>query len=48
MARGIVKRLSCGVEVQNLCTSAVEAFDLMSSDCSINHMEKVDPLCKFL
>ena len=29
MARGIVKRLSCGAEVQHLCTSAVEALDSM-------------------
>lgn len=32
MARGIVNRLSCGAEVQKLCTSAVEAFDSMFPD----------------
>ncbi|KAJ8773307.1 hypothetical protein K2173_028484 [Erythroxylum novogranatense] len=32
MARGIVNRLSCGAEVQNLCVGALEAFDSMSSD----------------
>ncbi|XP_002514051.3 VIN3-like protein 1 [Ricinus communis] len=43
MARGIVKRLSCGAEVQKLCASAVEAFDSAFSDCSLNHVKKVEP-----
>ena len=32
MARGIVNRLSCGAEVQKLCSSAIEAFDSMFPD----------------
>ena len=31
MSRGIVNRLSCGTEVQKICSSAVEYFDNMSS-----------------
>ncbi|KAJ9187025.1 hypothetical protein P3X46_002524 [Hevea brasiliensis] len=42
MARGIVNRLSCGAEVQKLCASTVEAFDLMFS-----HVAKLEPVsCK--
>ncbi|KDP41489.1 hypothetical protein JCGZ_15896 [Jatropha curcas] len=44
MARGIVNRLSCGAEVQNLCASAVEVFDSMVSDCSVDHMENTKPV----
>ncbi|KAI9200143.1 hypothetical protein LWI28_003348 [Acer negundo] len=40
MARGIVNRLSCGVEVQKLCSSAVEAFDSMFV---VDHVEKKEP-----
>ncbi|CAN1849465.1 Protein VERNALIZATION INSENSITIVE 3 [Linum perenne] len=44
MARGIVKRLSCGAEVQKLCASAVEAFDLKSpGDCSREYEKKKEP-----
>ncbi|KAK9950956.1 hypothetical protein M0R45_006419 [Rubus argutus] len=40
MARGIVNRLSCGADVQKMCVSAVEYFNLMFSDpCSV-HMER--------
>ncbi|XP_050214747.1 VIN3-like protein 2 isoform X2 [Mercurialis annua] len=42
MARGIVNRLSCGAEVQKLCSSAVEDFDSTLSDSSLNHTEKVE------
>lgn len=43
MTRGIVNRLSCGAEVQKLCASTVEAFDLMFS-----HVAKLEPACKIL
>ncbi|XP_065880396.1 VIN3-like protein 2 isoform X2 [Euphorbia lathyris] len=39
MARGIVKRLSCGAEVQKLCASALEAFDSKFPD----NVEKIKP-----
>ncbi|WCJ24753.1 vernalization5/VIN3-like [Euphorbia peplus] len=39
MARGIVKRLSCGAEVQDLCASALEAFDSKFPD----NMKKIKP-----
>ncbi|KAI4337591.1 hypothetical protein L6164_015987 [Bauhinia variegata] len=42
MARGIVNRLSCGTEVQKLCTSAVECFDSMCSNLDPNCVEKRD------
>lgn len=31
MSRGIVNRLSCGAEVQKICSSAVEYFDYSSA-----------------
>lgn len=31
-ARGIVNRLSSGIEIQKLCASAVESLDLMLSE----------------
>ncbi|KAM1014250.1 hypothetical protein TB2_044091 [Malus domestica] len=40
MARGIVNRLSCGAEVQKLCSSAVETFDTMFSVTCPVHAEK--------
>ncbi|KAK7301102.1 hypothetical protein RJT34_11962 [Clitoria ternatea] len=46
MTRGIVSRLSCGAEVQRLCSSAVECFDSKFSDLISNCMEKKDaPTC---
>ncbi|KAK2983118.1 hypothetical protein RJ640_022590 [Escallonia rubra] len=42
MDRLIVNRLSCCTEVQQLCTSAVEAFDSMPSDRCSNYMDKKD------
>ncbi|KAK9269824.1 hypothetical protein L1049_025397 [Liquidambar formosana] len=44
MARGIVNRLSCGVEVQKLCSSAVEAFDSMFPDPYPNYMVQKEPV----
>ncbi|CAI0463974.1 unnamed protein product [Linum tenue] len=44
MARGIVNRLSCGSEVQKLCASAIESFDLKSSgDCPGYEQKKEAP-----
>ncbi|GAV66844.1 hypothetical protein CFOL_v3_10354 [Cephalotus follicularis] len=40
MGRGIVSRLACGAEVQKLCASAVEEFNLMFLDGHFDHMEK--------
>lgn len=49
MARGIVSRLSCGAEVQKLCSSAVEALDSMFLvDAYPNNMGKKEPARKFL
>lgn len=49
MARGIVNRLSCGVEVQKLCASAVDAFDsLILTDPHPPHIEKMEPMRNFL
>lgn len=48
MARGIVNRLSCGAEVQKLCTSAVEAFD---STCCVPYrdcVQKRETFSKYL
>lgn len=42
MTRGIVNRLSCGAEVQKLCSSAVERFDSLFSNSYSNIMEKKD------
>ncbi|KAK3027035.1 hypothetical protein RJ639_041190 [Escallonia herrerae] len=42
MDRLIVNRLSCCTKVQQLCTSAVEAFDSMPSDRCSNYMDKKD------
>ncbi|KAA8538187.1 hypothetical protein F0562_027795 [Nyssa sinensis] len=47
MDRGIVNRLSCGAEVQKLCTSAVEAFDsLFSNSCAGYMKQKEPPRCR--
>lgn len=40
MTRGIVSRLSCGAEVQKLCSTAVECYDSKFSDLSSNSAEK--------
>lgn len=40
MTRGIVSRLSCGAEVQKLCSTAVECFDSKFSDLFSNCTEK--------
>lgn len=42
MTRGIVNRLSCGAEVQKLCSSAVECFDSMFSNLYPNSVEMKD------
>ncbi|XP_061345757.1 VIN3-like protein 1 [Gastrolobium bilobum] len=42
MTRGIVSRLSCGAEVQKLCSTAVECFDSKFSDLFSNCVEKKD------
>ncbi|KAL5102519.1 hypothetical protein RYX36_006846 [Vicia faba] len=46
MTRGIVSRLSCGAEVQKLCSSAVECFDLKFSELFSSCEEKKEvPTC---
>ncbi|XP_027368412.1 VIN3-like protein 2 [Abrus precatorius] len=46
MTRGIVSRLSCGAEVQRLCSTAVECFDSKFSDLFSNCVVKKDtPTC---
>lgn len=40
MSRGIVNRLSCGFEVQKMCSSAVEYFDSMFSSTDPSYMGK--------
>ncbi|OUZ99741.1 Fibronectin [Macleaya cordata] len=44
MARGIVNRLSCGAEVQKLCSSAVESIDSMFSGVNPDHTYLQGPL----
>ncbi|KAK9069516.1 hypothetical protein SSX86_011420 [Deinandra increscens subsp. villosa] len=39
MDRRLVNRLSCSTEVQNLCTSALEAFDSSCSNSNLNHFQ---------
>ncbi|KAL8096342.1 hypothetical protein AgCh_037342 [Apium graveolens] len=47
MDRHIVNRLSCGNEVQKLCTYAVEVFDSMSPDQWFYHIDqKGPPTCR--
>lgn len=48
MDRHIVNRLSCGNEVQKLCTHAVEVFDSMSPDQWFYHIDQKGPPSKFL
>ncbi|GLT60596.1 hypothetical protein SLA2020_333560 [Shorea laevis] len=43
LARGIVNRLSCGSEVQNLCASVIEAFDSLVSEPCNDHMKEKEP-----
>lgn len=43
MSRGIVNRLSCGSEVQKMCSSAVEYFDTMVSYPDPSYVGKKDP-----
>ncbi|XP_020235197.1 VIN3-like protein 2 isoform X1 [Cajanus cajan] len=46
MTRGIVSRLSCGAEVQRLCSTAIECFDSKFSDLFSICVEKKDaPTC---
>lgn len=46
MMRGIVSRLSCGAEVQKLCSTAVECFDLKLSELFSSCEEKKEaPTC---
>ncbi|KAK7372948.1 hypothetical protein VNO80_06339 [Phaseolus coccineus] len=46
MTRGIVSRLSCGAEVQRLCSTAIECFDSKFSDLFSVCVEKKDaPTC---
>ncbi|MED6174241.1 hypothetical protein PIB30_067233 [Stylosanthes scabra] len=47
MTRRIVSRLSCGAEVQKLCSNAIESFDLkFSSNLFHSHANKKDtPTC---
>ncbi|RDX74276.1 VIN3-like protein 2, partial [Mucuna pruriens] len=46
MTRGIVSRLSCGAEVQRLCSTALECFDSKFSDLFSICVEKKDaPTC---
>ncbi|XP_050894700.1 VIN3-like protein 2 [Lathyrus oleraceus] len=46
MTRGIVSRLSCGAEVQKLCSTAVECFDLKFSKLFSSCEEKKEaPTC---
>ncbi|KAK7385397.1 hypothetical protein VNO78_31114 [Psophocarpus tetragonolobus] len=46
MTRGIVSRLSCGAEVQRLCSTALECFDSKFSDLFSISVEKKDaPTC---
>lgn len=42
MTRGIVSRLSCGAEVQRLCSAAIECFDSKFSDLFSVSVEKKD------
>ncbi|KAI3758380.1 hypothetical protein L6452_05941 [Arctium lappa] len=47
MDRRLVNRLSCSTEVQNLCTSAIEAFDSLCSNSSVNHFQiNRTPTCR--
>ncbi|WJX58033.1 hypothetical protein P8452_43531 [Trifolium repens] len=46
MTRGIVSRLSCGAEVQKLCSTAIECFDLKFSELFSSCAEKKEaPTC---
>ncbi|QCE00738.1 VIN3-like protein 2 isoform X2 [Vigna unguiculata] len=46
MTRGIVSRLSCGAEVQRLCSTAIECFDSKFSDLfSVSVVKKDAPTC---
>ena len=47
MTRGIVSRLSCGAEVQKLCSKAIECFDSKFSDLFYNCVEKKEAPSKF-
>ncbi|XP_059634504.1 VIN3-like protein 2 isoform X2 [Cornus florida] len=47
MDRGIVNRLSCGAEVQKMCSSAVETFDSMFSNPDSGYIKHKDsPTCR--
>jgi hypothetical protein len=48
MTRGIVSRLSCGAEVQKLCSTAVQCFDLKFSEIFSSCAEKKEAPSKFL
>lgn len=41
--RCIVNRLSCGIEVQKLCASALEAFDSMMASQCFDHVNEESP-----
>ncbi|OWM67708.1 VIN3-like protein 2 [Punica granatum] len=47
MVRGLVNRLSCGAEVQKLCSSALESFDsTFSGPPQADTVEKEPPTCR--
>ncbi|XP_068312352.1 VIN3-like protein 2 [Pyrus communis] len=47
MARGIVNRLSCGAEVQKLCSSAVDTFDtLFYVPCPVHAEKEEQATCR--
>lgn len=48
MSRGIVNRLSCGAEVQKICSSAVEYFDSKFSYPHPDDMGKGEPISKLV
>ena len=48
MARGLVNRLSCGAEVQKLCSSAIEAFDSMFPDLALLLQSRKNKQVSFL
>ncbi|GAU43136.1 hypothetical protein TSUD_348570 [Trifolium subterraneum] len=49
MTRGIVRRLSCGAEVQKLCCTSIECFDLKFSELFSSCAEKKEaPSCHMM
>ena len=47
-ARGIVNRLSCGTQVQQICSSAVEYFDSVFSYTETNSTGLKEPTRKLI